>query len=141
MTLAELEARVEKWRALLAPEWRITITTDGPDDREHRACITADDDYLHAALYVAPATRDEALGELDVTIVHELLHLHFRELRRTIDLIDGHVHRDAATVLEDRFLSVEELTVERLARVIARLEHPDGLLYGTVLECPPTATP
>lgn len=135
MTARELERRVELWRALLAPEWRITLEPRGPhpDEEEHRynAAVQADDDYLHARLWVRDGFyRAKPLGEVDVTIVHELVHLGLRELRRTLDELDGLVHRDVRELLVERFRTEEERLVERLARVIARLEHPDGLLYG-----------
>lgn len=136
MTRAGLVKRVERWRRLLAPEWRVTLVDELPEDPGYpvNAQVAADDDYLHARLWLnpdryAPATP---LGELDVTIVHELVHLLLRELRRTIDLLDGQVHRDVHRLLEERFRHEEELLVERVARVVARLEHPDGLLVGTV---------
>lgn len=138
MTKRELVRRVDHWRLLLAPEWRITIdaSLDAPADAAPgaRAVIQADDDYHHARLWLAPETRAGGRGELDVTLVHELLHLELRELRRTIDLIDGHVHRELATMLDERWTSLEEQTVDRLSRIIARLEHPAGLVYGVDLD-------
>ncbi len=138
MTRRALERRVEFWRALLAPEWRITLSDrrpgadDDPDDDQYHATIRSAEDYLHATLWVRADFYGEAeASEVDVTIVHELVHLLMRELRRTMDLIVTHVHRDTYTVLDARFRTEEERLVERVARIIARLEHPDGLLYGT----------
>lgn len=136
MTEQQLAKRVEHWRSLLAPEWRITLDPAGPhpadEEDQYNACVQADDDYLHARLWVRQSFyRDAELGEVDVTLVHELLHLLLRELRRIEDLVRPHLTSAVSLLLADRQRTEEERVVERLARIIARLEHPDGLLYGT----------
>lgn len=137
MTRDAVADRVEFWRLRLTPEWRITVTgsTTPPEEMpDCRAMIQASEDYHHADLWIAPAVLREELGEIDVTIVHELLHLLMREMRRTLDLIEGQVAPAVHSLLEQRFTTEEEGAVERLARVIALLEHPDGMVYGVHLE-------
>jgi transcriptional regulator of heat shock response len=135
VTRKQLAARVELWRRRLTPEWRIAVSTDEPDDGT-AAQIQASGDYHFAQIQVARKVLADHLAEVDVTIVHELLHLTLREMRRVVDLVDGQVHPDVHEVLAAAHGSAEEAVVERLARVIARQEHPDGLVYGTTAEAP-----
>lgn len=134
MTAGQLEQRIDLWRARLVPEWRLTIVDKPISDEmpECRAEVQADEDYHHATLYIAQSVLADELGEVDVTIVHELLHLLVRECRRTFNLVEGQVHRDVFDLLRQHFETAEEQLVERVARVVARLEHPDGLDYGVL---------
>lgn len=140
MTRRDLAARVEFWRALIVPEWRVELVRDRADvtrenadepEEDFKASICAAEHQHYARVWVRETHwRTAPLGEVDVTVVHELLHLIFRRGRRIVDELDGLIHRDVHKLLEERFEVAEELAVERLARIIARLEHPRGILYG-----------
>jgi hypothetical protein len=133
MTRDDIAERIEFWRERLTPEWRITLSAEDPDN-ENNAQVRSSEHYHWAEVRIAPKAAAAGGGELDVTIVHELLHLLMRDMRRIVDLVEDQVHRDVHTIIFDTFLSAEEAAVERLARIISLLEHPTGLVYGTYQE-------
>lgn len=69
--------------------------------------------------------RDFATNSSDeqrATLVHELLHPHFyRVTRLAFELIESELGKRTEAVIEAAVRSVEELTIERLARAIAPL--------------------
>jgi hypothetical protein len=128
-----LPARVEHWRRILVPEWRITLMSEpapDTDEDDFLAQIQCDDDYHHARLYFPDRSLDRPVGEIDVTIVHELLHTLTRDIRGALDLVTGRIHTDLSSAVYRVQAHAEEQLIERLARVIAQREHPDGLVYG-----------
>ena len=121
MTVDEFLGRLERWRERLVPEWRITVETQRRDVDMH-AQVATDDEYHHAALWIDVdfiETGDPA--EVDVTIVHELLHLLLRETRRTLDLIGGQLHRDAMAVISEHHRVAEEIVADRVSRAVVAL--------------------
>lgn len=117
----ELVARVEHWRERIAPEWQLSVITERPelDDPDVNACCTADDDYLHAAIWVNPAYLGRTTAaRLDVTIVHELVHLYFRDLRAALEPLEELVGKPTAATIRGTAMNAEERAVDRLARLI-----------------------
>lgn len=134
MNRHQLEIRVELWRDRLAPEWRITLDPNAPPGHEDAvASCQADNDYEHARMHFTDYCLGLELPVIDKVIIHEILHLLFREGRRCWDAVDGQVHRDVRTAVDHQHDSWEERVIERLARTIAQAEHPAAKLqYGVV---------
>ena len=135
MTHRQLIARVERWRELILPEWRIDVIKDLPDeapsDGPPNARIEAAPDYHHATVWFNPELLKRDQSDVDVTIIHELLHPLLREMRRVVDMVEDQVGRPLFDVLREYMESEEEKVVERLARIIGRIDYPDGVTAGT----------
>lgn len=122
MTAKEFLARVEHWRLLLLPEWRLTVVVDATNLADDRiAEVATDDDYNHACVAFTRRARKAAPQEIDSTIVHELLHCLTREYRRTLDLVAPFVGEPIMHMLNARHAGEEERFVDRLSRAIAGL--------------------
>lgn len=139
MTRKQLIARVEHWRVQIAPEWRITIVDEPWDDDamlgNANATTEADEEYQHARMWFRKAHRKKSpLGELDVTIVHEILHLLCREQRYVVDLVKTNVSEDFFETLRGLSIGAEERLVDRLARIIVRTSGVDGIVYGVTTD-------
>lgn len=125
MNRRDLVRRLDHWRELIAPEWRITLVDDRPEDLDGNldanAACTADDHYLHADIWINPDYLEEASSaRLDVTLIHELVHLHFRDLRGLIDSLEPTLGKPVLELALEQFNAAEERAIDRLARVIGR---------------------
>jgi hypothetical protein len=78
---------------------------------------------------------DDLLGqpaiEIEVTVVHELLHALTRPWRAQIDSLCGTLSREAYATLADQRVHEEEQLVDRLSRVIVAQAH-GSQPYGTL---------
>lgn len=54
-------------------------------------------------------------ARVEATVVHELLHIAVKPMTRTLELIDGHLHRDSASILDRAHRAAEERVVDALA--------------------------
>ena len=64
---------------------------------------------------------------IESSLVHELLHLHTRDMRAVVrDDLDGQVHRDVYAVLEASMGRAEEQCVDRLAEALVAAFHRAG---------------
>lgn len=123
MTRKQAARALEKWRARLAPEWRITVYESGPDwrdEEDYLATVQCDDDYAHAKIHLTDACLARDDESVEVTIVHEILHLLTRELRRVLDRGKGYWPPSVHDLLSDGFEHDEEALVDRLAHAIVR---------------------
>lgn len=120
----ELVERVlREWqRRLKLDYWDIKLELDESEpqgrsweDHEH-AAIWRSRDYFMATLRLHPNFRENwTVKELNINIVHELLHLLTREVENILDLTDGQVHRDVQTVIDQTFSHSLEGAVDNLA--------------------------
>lgn len=121
MNRKQFRERIEYWRLILLPGWRLDVATDVVHlEVEELARVATDEHYLHAEVAFAKAARRRPAAEVDATIVHELLHCLTREYRRTFDLLTDHVSADMLALLNACHVAAEEQLVDRLSRVIAR---------------------
>lgn len=134
MTRDELKIRVEHWRQRLLPEWRVLLFDEPPpwaedEDREYNAIVQTAEDYLEARIFFTDEALDRDAPDVEVTIVHELLHPAMRELRGVIDRVQLHP-AEAGSVLS-ALSSAEERVVDRLSRAIVALDRDDTDLGPT----------
>lgn len=131
MTREELPARVEHWRRILVPEWLIELSDKPIDDEsadDYYAMCRTRDDYTIATLYFTDDCLARPFEDVEVTIVHELLHMLTRPWRHQIRDLCGPLGGDAYRALDRAREHEEEQLVDRLARVIVG----GGALPGTV---------
>lgn len=57
---------------------------------------------------------------VEVSLVHELLHLALRDIMRTAELVDQEIHPNVRTLLEDTRQRSEEATVEAIAQALVQ---------------------
>lgn len=112
---------VEFWRSRLLPEWAVVIDWDNPSPPDVHARVWLPDDYHRAAIHVGfdwYFSHDTTDDEREQTILHELLHMVFRELRWAATKIEENDTVMAA------YEHAEEGVVDRLAWQLV------GLRYG-----------
>lgn len=130
MKRKEFSERVEVWRRLLMPEWRVALHFGKPEEGEIRAfhahgeddwvaCSASDLSIGEARLYVKKEVLEFDDELIDRIIVHELLH-------PLLDRVLDHVHllRDYVpppvwdAYMQGRIGDEEEL-VNRIAHVVS----------------------
>lgn len=136
MTRTDLQALVEFWRLRLAPEWRIKLMDEPPEDEEGPFFAISQvpaPDYTEMVVHFPDSSLDRPDVLIEQTVVHEILHSLAREMtRRTLDELDRYVapnvHEDAV----DRARAREETFVDRIARSIVAIQRDKPtLLTGT----------
>lgn len=131
----DLAARVEHWRQRLAPEWRITLKDSGPDwkhEEDYLGTVQSDDDYQHAKLHITDAALEQSDEDVDLTIVHELIHPLLREMRSALDRLEAHVPKPAWQIVSDQFGRDEEQVADRLSRLIVHADRQQWPAFGTM---------
>lgn len=125
MTNTRIKELVEAWKARLGlGDWRVDVKfVDEAGDVEAIAQVQPSKHFDDATLifYRDELAKLKSDYEVEVTIVHELLHLAHRDVEAITDLLDGQVHRDVETVLVESFRHSTEQFVDRMARVLIRL--------------------
>lgn len=120
-----IAARVIHWcKHLQMDPWVIrTSISDRPHGTPRgttKASIDVSEHYLVADIEFAQTWVDENPGrhEIDVTVVHELLHCLFRDLDRAVESPWHTLSEPAHEMVRDRFDHEEEQLIDRLAYLI-----------------------
>jgi len=140
VTEARLRELFEVWRSRLGLEgWRVVLEVGGVSDPTSYMECTRSPFYERAAIHVQPwmVEQGEAPGEVmfrgphltddfvESSLVHELLHLHLRDLRAVVrEDLDGQLHPDAFHHVERAAERAEEQAVDRLAEALVRAFAP-----------------
>jgi hypothetical protein len=142
MTQDQIKAVFAKWQCRLKlTDWQIAIqfVNDGHPDinghkchmKVHRSAL-----YKRASIEIGVGSLDYMrlpdciekdliiAGNLDpdtyveISIVHELLHLPLRDLINTIDLVEEELHPGVRNILQEARQNTEEALVEHLAEAL-----------------------
>ncbi len=123
MTEAQVRAKVETWRAALAPQWAIdvefgTSETNAILRGEEVAAATRLPAYSFLALIVFASDKLDR-DDIEQTVVHEVLHLVLRPVRWAAldEDLRGHV---SSSVLES-YRYAEETLIDGFARTLLAL--------------------
>lgn len=124
MTQTQLEKRVAYWQNKMnLNHWRIESeivdeVASGEEDAD--ACIVRADDYDTATLQIVRSSIETNTPEyIDISICHELAHVHMRDLDKYIEsLLWNASSSDAARALHPMFLHLREGLTDRLARIV-----------------------
>jgi hypothetical protein len=133
MPRKELAELVEAWRKVLLPEWRVVLMhslLEGHEDDGWAVCQT-DDDYRRLRVHFTDGLLERGPREIEITIVHELLHALTRPWRKLIDDVADDVGAPKHKLLHDLQSHEEEQLVDRLSFVIVCQTH-DAEAFGTV---------
>lgn len=120
MTSEKILALVEQYRKALIPEWQVDVEFPGHDDPDgsNEACVRRTDDYHRATMVIYKGWECFDDSKVECVIVHELIHVLFRDVDVTLDFLEGSVHRDVMFIFRSAFKHASEGAVERLARFI-----------------------
>ncbi len=136
MTRAELAELVERWRAILVPEWRIRLCdepwSDAAEMDDYWAISQCHEDYADQKVHFPDASLERHPLDIETTVVHELLHALTRPWRDQVDSVRMALANDTAQVLRNQREHEEEQLVDRLARVLVAQAH-GRRPFGTVL--------
>lgn len=134
MKRKQLPKLVEEWRKVLLPEWRVTLLDHPPPDHEdddYWALCQTKDDYLAISVYFTDECLERSDREIEITVVHEMLHALTRPWRKMRD----DVFSDLPRAKYDQFSRTqeheEEQLVDRLAYVLVAQTH-GAEAFGTV---------
>lgn len=130
MTAKQLESLVRLWQERLGlGGWRLVVEVETPDGGNAATASPtrySDEARLRFAPWllgkaerpaeVLPAHDDE----VEVVVVHELLHLALRDLDRGHEIIEGHLHRDVEAVFLAGQNAALERSIERLSLALVR---------------------
>lgn len=129
--ISELHQRVEWWQERLlllgvrhfrieavelneAPQGRRTATAGVNIDSSYDSCNF----QFHIEQFTELTPR-----EMDEVIVHEWLHVAFRDMTHAIGLIDDHLSNSVQDIWDDAVDHAEETLIDRIARQIVFLVH------------------
>lgn len=140
MTRRQLVERIECWRRLLMPEWRVALLDGEPDsvrsyhshgDDDWVACAQGDVTITEARLHV----KEDVLGyepqQIDRIIVHELIHPLLDRVLDHAELLREHVPPPLWEAFQRARMGDEEEFVNRIAHVIATHGEHGESPYGT----------
>lgn len=124
MTRDDLAALAERWRAVLLPEWRVVLVDtaagfDGGSDDDFWAICESKSDYTEVRVHLTDECLARSDAEVEVTLVHELLHALTRPWRQQIESVAGAISQDAYRALRNAREHEEEQLVDRLSYIIA----------------------
>jgi hypothetical protein len=137
MPRKELAELVEAWRKVLLPEWRVVLMHSLPEGNDGdcwAVCETADD-YQRLRVHFTDDLLNRGPREIEITIVHELLHALTRPWRKLIDDVEEDIAAGKHKLLHDFQSHEEEQLVDRLSYVIVCQTHnaePFGTVEGDV---------
>jgi hypothetical protein len=131
MTPSALLELFDEWQSRLGlDDWTIEIRFDAPEsDTAVMECVR-DAQYEQAVIYVHPAVFDAPekwrTGPtfddffFEKSVVHELLHCIFRDMRYVEELFEDRIQPDLVEGIEKTYKRVEERTVDKLAVALVR---------------------
>lgn len=128
MTQDQICAIVERYRLALVPEWETKLKFldyDDPESSENAAGVSRTDSYHLATISFYKGWENswgasDAGLSMESTIVHEILHILFRDLDRTPYFLEGTLHPDIFRVFHNAYGHAREGAIERLALFIVR---------------------
>lgn len=127
MTATDVQTWLEAWRLRLCPEWRVHLEFPLEADGDKRAQVQRADHYHTAVVRLFPRWEagwpegsppgSPAVYEVEVALVHELLHVCLRDA----DFVMGQARDEWLSFENGKWLELawehaEEAFVERLAR-------------------------
>jgi hypothetical protein len=120
-----LERIISEWRARLKIEHidiDLTLGED-PDNPDALASVEPSDLYDYAQIRFRSDWQNHDLDELNRIVVHELLHIMFRDLGVAIRSIGitGALSMDVRAIWYDRCHDAEEGVIDRLANRLVEL--------------------
>lgn len=138
MTRRQLADRVEYWRRLILPEWRVILHDKPLEDMDMDvddawAVCRTPGDYLKIQIHFSDKLLKEPLAEIEATVVHELLHALTRPWRNLLDGVSYELGNAKTSVLREGQEHEEEKLVDRLAYVLVAREtgtQPVGTVQG-----------
>jgi hypothetical protein len=116
----EVEEMLALWLYRLnLPHWRVKMNWDEPPLEGSDADACANEFYDEATIRLKPEFTTWSTERIEEVIVHELVHLHVRDLVQAVDSIEPHVKTASAwKVFQHRFVHEQEGLVDRLAVVM-----------------------
>lgn len=123
MTQAALERRVRKLQKVFKLEhWIIKVKVVercAGDNEDAAACVLRSGDYDMAEIQVTESTlATHSPHELDVTISHELMHIHFRDLDEVTGWAMSRLDEKDRIAFHAWMAHEQEGIVDRIARVV-----------------------
>lgn len=116
MTRAYVERCVRVWQERLGLQaWDVSVTWDVPPSEDSNATTRYRHDYDRADISFEEAFGSWSREFLNRIVVHELLHLHLRDVDRVVDDLDGLLHRDVFSQVDKRYWHESEGLVDRLS--------------------------
>lgn len=133
VTPVQLARRVEKWKERLeklgVAHFRINavhIVDETPGGQHAEASVQVSESYDNATFWFTWEFLDDCDEyALDVTIVHEWMHVAMRDWDRSLECVETWMPKATYADFEDRMGHEREKLVERMARTIV------GLYYNT----------
>lgn len=127
MTEAQLRSLFERWVPRLGLErWDLELRVEDCESDVAYMEVERSFTYERAVIRCQPwvltgQVPDELMTlrltprRIESSLVHELLHLHTRDLVKVANTVDGQLHRDAFRIYDDAVDRAEEQLVDRLA--------------------------
>jgi hypothetical protein len=135
MTRKQLAKLVEAWRKVLLPEWRVFLMDEPPpensEDNDFWAICQTKDDYRELCVFFSDDCLERSARQVEITVVHELLHALTRPWRQQIDDVAFDLGNIRASALRELREHEEEQLVDRLAYVLVAQTH-ESEAFGTV---------
>lgn len=124
----KLAKRIEMWQTwlphLAIGHWRIEtveLSEDSPGMHSANASVQPSQDYASCWFWFRESFVDEAydsgdFNRLDITIIHEWMHVAFRDYYSAISLAEDQLGKPLGEAWEDAMSHANEFLVEALAR-------------------------
>ncbi len=109
---------LKTWQKRMGQQhWRVNVIWDdallGSDTTS--AMMSMSTDYDDATLILSHSIQRMGVKEMNVTILHEVIHLVLNDLSFFAEMLDGHLHRDIDSMLRTQWSHDVERVTDRLA--------------------------
>lgn len=129
VTEKQITKRVESWMKYLlrlgVSHWTVEcVIVDAPDGNDgSAACVHSMNDYDHALLEFKRSwlAEQEDWDTIDKVIIHEILHMVFRDYDEQIHSVSSHLNTPVKVLWSQGINHELEGVIERVAQTIASL--------------------
>jgi hypothetical protein len=120
MNRSDIEGYLAEWQTRLGLDhWKIEVKWDKPASEDQDARVEMEDWYDTCTMHLASEWREWNVQKAQAIVVHELLHLVFRDLGGAVEAVHALLGSEAKVLADARFQHEVEGVVERLAQVLA----------------------
>lgn len=123
LTRDDIETILREWqRRMQLGHWEVELSNDPPpEDETDLGNMKRHDPYDYATLYINVGFESWTRRMANLVIVHELMHLHTRDLECAAESVESALSGQASGLWKARFLHEDEALVDKMATLLVNL--------------------
>lgn len=123
LTRDDIKMIICEWqKRMQLDHWEIEFSNDPPpEDETDLGSIKRHDPYDYATLHINPEFPSWTRRMVNLVVVHELMHLHTRDLECAAESVESALSHQASGLWKSRFLHEDEALVDKMATLLVNL--------------------